>query len=130
VAFGPGAGPGEGRVEAVIKRLSALAGVSMVMIVGPGGEEIYRWYKTSADRLRIGLEAKDVLELVEKASSFLSKAGSGPLEDMIIRTKENVAVIQAAGNAFLVTVAYRSANLALLLIRSRITAEELSGILG
>ncbi|RLI07236.1 hypothetical protein DRO32_04225 [Candidatus Bathyarchaeota archaeon] len=130
MAFESGAGPGEKRIESAIRRLSALAGISMVMVVGPGGEELYRWYKTSADRFRIGLEVKDILELLDRTSSFLSKIGPGPLEDMIIRTKEKVAVIQAAGNAFLVTVAYRSANLALLLIRSRATAEELSKILG
>ena len=122
-----GSGPS---MEAVVRRLSSLAGVSMVMILGPGGEELYRWYKTSADKLRIGVGPEDVLGIMDRVSSFLSKASSGPLEDVIIRAGNRVAVIRSAGDSLLITVAEKTANLALLLIRSRSAAEELSKLTG
>ncbi len=118
------------RIEEAIKRLSSLTGVSMVLVIGPDGKELCRWYRTTVDRSRIVVGVGDAMGVAVSASGFLSKVGGGAFNDIIIRTERLVAIIQSARGALLITVADRAANLALLLIRSRAAAEALSELLG
>jgi len=98
----------------------------MIMVIGPGGEEAHRWYRTTADVAAVRAGPEDFMRVLEPVWGLLSKVGARELDDLIIRAREKVAIIHSAGPAVLVVVADRAANLALLLIRSRAAAEEIA----
>ena len=118
------------RLAGIVERLASLTGISMVMLMGRGGEDIYRWYRTTADMRRFRISTRDVLDLVLRASDLMSKTSTTVLDDVIMRTGDRVAVLQAAGPLYLVVIADRAANLALLLVRSKAAAREIAGLVG
>lgn len=119
-----------GPIADVVKRLGALTGISMIMVIGPAGEELYRWYRTTVDMSRMRLSSSEVLDVLSRVTNLMARAGSGSLDDLIVRTSDKVAVVQAVGPIYLVAIADRSANLALLLIRSRAAANEIAKLVG
>ncbi len=106
--------------------LTSLPGVLSVMVFDEKGSEFFRWHRTALDRERIGITGSDVIGLLKWIMFLLKKASSGSLEHMVVKAENNIIVIQAAGRGFLVAIADKAVNLAMLLIRVRDAASDIS----
>ena len=119
----------EAAMGEAIEPLTSLPGARTVLVVGGRGTVFYEWYRTSLDRRRTDLGGADVLALAGQARSLLSKARAGELEGILLRARDALVLVQAAGSGFLIVVADKSVNLAMLFLRARAAAERVSRML-
>ena len=116
----------EAAMEEAAQGLRSLAGVRAIVVVSERGTTFYEWYRTSTDKEQIRLSGPDLLSLAKQARSFLAKAGAIELEDILLRAGNLLALLHVASRGFLLVLADRSANLAMLLLRTRATAEQVA----
>ena len=120
-------------VEAAIgeaaRGLMEIPGVSFIMVVGHGGSEFFKWFRTGLDRARVGVSGRDIMGLMGRVGLILDKTASGPLDSLVFRAENNTILIQAAGRGYLIVMADKSVSLAVLLMRARAVANELSRML-
>ena len=120
-------------VEAAIgeaaRGLMEIPGVSFIMVVGHGGSEFFKWYRTGLDRARMRVGGGDVIGLMGQAGLMLDKTSSGLLDSLVLRTDRSTILVQAAGRGYLVVVADKSVSLAILFMRARAVANDISKML-
>lgn len=113
-------------IAGVVRDLSSLYGVNSVVVLNSEGKEIYSWYRTEGDRRRFQLSGKDIKDTFNINKEFIRLAGGDQLRNVILRGRENIAVIERSKNVIVFAFTDMRANLALLLIRVRRVAENLA----
>jgi len=119
----------EAAMEEAARGLMEIPGISFIMVVGRGGSEFFKWYRTGLDRARMEVRGEDIMSLMGQVGLVLDKTASGSLDSLVFRTENNTILVQAAGKGYLVVVADKSVSLAILLMRARAVANELSKML-
>ncbi|MHA1583491.1 MAG: hypothetical protein ACTSYM_13470 [Candidatus Baldrarchaeia archaeon] len=61
-------------------------------------KEIYSWHRTEADQRRFQLSGKDIKDTFDINKEFIRLAGGDQLRNVILRGRENIAVIERSGN--------------------------------
>jgi len=113
-------------IASVVRDLSSLYGVNSVVVLNSEGEKIYSWHRTEADQRRFQLSGKDIKDTFDINKEFIRLAGGDQLRNVILRGRENIAVIEQSGSVIVFAFTDMRANLALLLIRVRRVAENLA----
>ncbi|RLI08818.1 hypothetical protein DRO32_01745 [Candidatus Bathyarchaeota archaeon] len=119
----------EAAMEEATRGLMEIPGVSFIMVVGHGGSEFFKWYRTGLDRARMRVGGGDVIGLMGQAGLMLDKTSSGLLDSLVLRTDRSTILVQAAGRGYLVVVADKSVSLAILFMRARAVANDISKML-
>lgn len=113
-------------VEQILRRINKIEGVRGTILVGEDGFVILSEMAVDADPSTLGPLAVSV---VQAARHALSRLSLGTFHRFVLYGREGAAVIHPLGNAILLTLARKDANMGLLLVELKEASQTLSASL-